>query len=256
MISVVIPTLNAEPNLGRCLAALIPATLEGVVRQVVIADGGSTDNTAKIADHAGADLIETDPGRGHQLLAGVKRARSPWILVLHADTFLEPGWESAAANFMESVDLGRRRVGAAAFQFALDDDGVLPRILESSVSLRATLAKRPYGDQALLIPRRLYDEIGGYKPLEIMEDLDIVRRLGRRRLTILRARALTSAERYNRDGYLKRIARNQACLLMYAVGVPNERIARFYNATSATQTSVKTETKPTVENPAPSIKTS
>jgi rSAM/selenodomain-associated transferase 2 len=232
MISVVIPTLNAENNLGRCLAALIPATVEGVVRQVVVADGGSTDHTRKIVDDAGADLVETAPGRGHQIRAGIDQARCPWILVLHSDTVLETGWDTAASQFMETVDIGRRPTAAAAFRFALDDDGIMPRALETAVNLRATWAKRPYGDQALLIPRRLLDEIGGYKPLRVMEDLDIVRRLGRRRVKILRPCAITSAERYIRDGYLKRIARNQACLMMHAVGIPNDKIARFYQGST------------------------
>lgn len=228
MISVVIPTLNAETTLAPCLAALVPAALEGIVRQVVIADGGSTDKTAAIADDAGVDFLVTKAGRGQQIMAGLAETRHPWILILHADTVLEPRWEDAAAAFMARIDTGEREPAAAAFRFKLDHSGTMPRIVDAFVHLRSTLAGLPYGDQGLLIPRRLHDEIGGYRPLPLMEDVDIVRRLGRKRITILDARANTSARRYLNDGYFKRIARNQICLAMYAAGVPVGRIASFY----------------------------
>jgi hypothetical protein len=96
------------------------------------------------------------------------------------------------------------------------------------VAVRCTLFKLPYGDQGLLIPARLFREIGGYKPLPLMEDVDIVRRLGRRRIVMLRSRAITSAARYRRDGYGRRIARNLSCLGLYLLGTPVEKISRFY----------------------------
>jgi hypothetical protein len=110
-------------------------------------------------------------------------------------------------------------------------------LLETLVRMRTALFKLPYGDQGLLIPRRLYDEIGGYKPLPVMEDVDIVRRLGRRRLVPLRARAVTSAARYRRDGYLKRVLRNQGCLALYFLNVPAPTIARLYGNRSPTAAS-------------------
>ena len=230
MISVVIPTLNAEATLGPCLAALVPAALDGIVRQVIIADGGSSDRTAAIADHAGADFLVGKPGRGQQIMAGISKSRFEWLLILHADTVLEAGWETEAGEFMAQVDSGRRQPGAAAFRFRLDDTGPMPRLLEVFVHLRSTIAKLPYGDQALLIPRRLHDEIGGFRPLPLMEDVDIVRRLGRKRMSILKSRANTSPIRYRTDGYLKRTAGNQLCMLMYVTGVPIERIAAFYKS--------------------------
>lgn len=228
MLSIVIPTLNAEKDLARCLAALVPAVVDGLVKDVVIADGGSSDRTLKIADQAGAKAIHTDAGRGGQFAEGAKAAKGQWLLFLHADTVLAPGWHSDAMAFMEAVDTGRRNACAAAFGFALDDDGFAPRFVESMVGVRSGLMKLPYGDQGLLISRALYSEIGGYKPMAMMEDVDIVRRLGSRRVTTLRAKAVTSAQRYRRDGYFRRIARNQLCLASYAVGVSPDRIRRLY----------------------------
>ncbi len=228
MLSIVIPTLNAEKDLARCLAALVPAVVDGLVKDVVIADGGSSDRTLKIADQAGAKAVHTDAGRGGQFVEGAKAAKGQWLLFLHADTVLAPGWHTDAMAFMEAVDTGRRNPCAAAFGFALDDDGFAPRIVESMVGLRGGLMKLPYGDQGLLISRALYSEIGGFKPMAMMEDVDIVRRLGSRRLTILRAKAVTSAQRYRRDGYLRRVARNQLCLVCYAIGVSPDRISKLY----------------------------
>jgi len=228
MISVVIPTLNAEAGLTSTLAALVPGSVQGLVREVIIADGGSNDASANIADVAGAKFIRAEKGRGVQLAAGAARARSDWLLFLHGDTVLQPGWEAEARAFMERVDGGARPLAAAAFSFALDDFGARPRLLEAMVALRCALFRFPYGDQGLLIPRRLYSTLGGYRPLAVMEDVDLVRRLGRKRLVMMRTRAVTSAERYKKQGYLARIARNAACLSLYYLRVPPATIVRLY----------------------------
>ncbi len=244
MITVIIPTLNAENELGKCLAALVPAAVEGSVRQVVISDGGSADRTREMADDAGADVLEGLSGRGLQLQKGATAARSPWLLFLHADTVLEAGWQDEASRFIEAVDLGERPPSAAAFRFRLADRGIMPRFIEAGVGFRSRNFGLPFGDQGLLISRRLYDEIGGYRPLPLMEDLDIVRRLGPRRIAILETNALTSAARYRRDGYFSRIARNQACLAMYAAGMPIEKIARFYDRNAAAPTAADKDALP------------
>lgn len=231
MITVVIPTLNAETGLSATLTALVPAVVEGLVREVVVVDGGSSDRTLLIADQAGVEVVKSSAGRGQQLAAGALRARFPWLLFLHADTVLEPGWEREAAAFVERVDSGARDPAAAAFSFALDDMGFAPRCVEFFVGLRCALLRLPYGDQGLLISRQLYGEIGGYKPMPLMEDVDMVRRLKRRQIILLRPRAVTSAQRYRRDGYVRRVLRNQLCLLLYLLRVPVERIARLYGGT-------------------------
>ncbi len=228
MISAIIPTLNAEATLGPTLAALVPAAVDGLIREVIVVDGGSTDRTGQIADGAGATLMTCPPGRGPQLAAGAAAARFPWLLFLHADTVLEPGWERHASTFMERVDTGAAPPAAAAFRFALDDTGLRPRLLESLVALRCGVLRLPYGDQGLLLPRTLYDEIGGFRPLPLMEDVDIVCRLGRRRLRMLHARAVTSAARFRQAGYTRRSARNLLCVAMYGLGVPMSAIQRLY----------------------------
>lgn len=228
MISVVIPTLNAQADLTATLAALVPGAVEGLVREVIIADGGSSDDTREIADISGADFIRAEKGRGAQLAAGAEAAKSDWLLFLHADTVLQPGWVQEAATFIDRVDSGARPPSAAAFSFALNDFGVKPRLLEAIVNLRCALFRFPYGDQGLLIPRGLYAELGGYRPLPLMEDVDMVRRLGRGRVAMLRSKSVTSAERYKREGYAPRILRNAACLSLYYMRVPPATLARIY----------------------------
>jgi rSAM/selenodomain-associated transferase 2 len=228
MISVVIPTLNAERHLPATLAALVPAAVDGIVREVIVVDGGSTDRTHRVADHAGTDFLSAEPGRGTQLSRGAAKAKFPWLLFLHADTVLEDGWERAAVDFMHRVDHGEHAPAAAAFRFKLDDKGLAPRTLEALVRARCAVLKLPYGDQGLLISRRLYNEVGGFRSMPIMEDVDIVRRLGRKRITILNTDATTSAERYRREGYLVRSLRNHTCLALYSVGLPLATISRIY----------------------------
>lgn len=240
MISVIIPTLNAELGLPRTLAALVPAAVDGLVKEVIVVDAGSSDRTAEIVDQAGAKLVPRSGGRGYQLAVGARSARFAWLLFLHADTALEPGWEREAAVFMASVDTCRRPPAAAAFRFALDDNGPKPRMLERLVAARCSLLRLPYGDQGLLISRRLYDEVGGYRPFPLMEDVDLVRRLGRPRLVLLHSRAVTSAMRYRRDGYLSRSARNALCLSLYFLGVRTHVLHRLYeSATKAPLAGIK-----------------
>ena len=228
MISVIIPTLNAEAGLTATLSALVPGSVRGLVREVIISDGGSGDATADIADAAGAQFVQGPKGRGVQLSAGAERARSNWLLFLHGDTVLEPGWEREVATFIERVDTGARPAAAAAFSFALDDFGARPRMLEALVALRCTLFRFPYGDQGLLIPKRLYNSVGGYRSLPLMEDVDLVRRLGRKRLVMMRTKAVTSAVRYKREGYFARVARNVACVSLFYMRVSPETITRLY----------------------------
>jgi hypothetical protein len=120
--------------------------------------------------------IHAPRGRGSQLVAGAAAAQGEWLLFLHADTRLGLGWQAALAAAMTRPDR------AAYFRFALDDPSPAARRLERAVAWRCRILALPYGDQGLFISRALYDEVGGYRPLPLMEDVDLVRRLGRRRL--------------------------------------------------------------------------
>jgi rSAM/selenodomain-associated transferase 2 len=226
MISVVIPTLNAAATLAGCFDSLIPAAVQGLVREVIVVDGGSTDDTRAIADAAGARFLESERGRGQQLAAGARITRGEWLLFLHADTALESGWEAEVRSFLERQILEKPK--AAAFRFALDDFSARARWLERFVALRCRIFALPYGDQGLLISRRLYQMLGGYRAMPLMEDVDLVRRIGRRRLALLRVRAVTSAKKFRAHGYLRRSARNLLILFLYVLRVPVRVLTDVY----------------------------
>jgi hypothetical protein len=118
---------------------------------------------------------------------------------------------------------------AGYFDLAFDDPAPAARRLERIVAWRCRTLALPYGDQGLLIARTLYRAVGGFAPLPLMEDVDLVRRLGRRRLARIGARCLASARRYRNDGYLRRQLRNLLCLALYFAGVPPARIVRLYS---------------------------
>jgi rSAM/selenodomain-associated transferase 2 len=212
-LSVIIPALDA--------ALLLPATLAAIddVAEVIVVDGGSRDGTVGVATAAGARLVSAPRGRGTQIAAGIAAASHPWLLLLHSDTRLAPGWLGAVHD-----DPGR----AGYFRFALDSLDPRARRLERLVAWRCRVLGLPYGDQGLLIHRDLLARIGGMRPLPLMEDVDLVKRLGRRRLVALSADAVTSAAKWERQGYLRRSARNLLCLSLWFAGVPPRLIQRIY----------------------------
>jgi rSAM/selenodomain-associated transferase 2 len=216
-LSVVIPTLNAAETLFATMAALDASD------EIVVADAGSEDATVSLAGNAGAKVVTAPRGRGSQLAAGIAAASEAWLLLLHADTRLEPGWRQAAA-----VHMTDRPDKAAYFRFVMDSTDPRARILESLVAWRCRAFALPYGDQGLLIHRDMLREVGGMRALPLMEDVDLIRRIGRRRLIGLRAGAVTSAVKWERDGWYRRSCRNLICLSLWHAGVPPSRIARFY----------------------------
>jgi rSAM/selenodomain-associated transferase 2 len=221
-ISAIVPTLNAAEMLAQLVAALREAV---IVDEVVVVDGGSCDETVSLARGAGARVVEAARGRGTQLAAGAGAASGDWLLFLHADCCLEPGWEFAVSAFCGAPQADRH---AGYFDFALDDPAPWARRLERIAAWRCRNLALPYGDQGLLIARRLYDTVGGFAPVPLMEDVDLVRRLGRRRLARIGARCIASARRYRQDGPWRRVSRNIFCLALYFAGLAPHRIARLY----------------------------
>ena len=219
MISVIVPTANSERLLPRCFDSLIAAAVRGVVREVIVSDAGSTDGTLLIADGAGAHIIHSRNNRGTQMAEAVAGAKSDWLLFLHPQTALEPGWEVEAESFIGQAVMERPR--AAVFRFALEDFGGEARRAEAKAALRTALFALPYGDQGLLIPKRLYQKLGGYRALSDMEDADLVRRIGRRRLVSLRARAVNVARPH------KSALRGLALTLLHTLRVPSRLLANL-----------------------------
>ena len=224
-LAVVIPALDAAGVLRETLMAVAAAMGAG---EIVVVDGGSRDGTAVVAAGFGARVVAAARGRGTQLAAGVAAAGSEWVLLLHADTRLEPGWRAAAEEFMgDPANAGR----AGYFRFALDSEDPRARRLERMVAWRCRRLGLPYGDQGLLVARETLASVGGIRALPLMEDVDLVRRLRRGpggRLVALAPRAVTSAARWEAEGWYRRSARNLLCLGLWYAGVPAEVLRRIY----------------------------
>ena len=222
MLSIIIPALNAANDLPQTLDSLATS---GLTQEIIVADGGSADATPVIAAEAGATFVAGAGGRGPQLAAGADAATGDWLLFLHADTRPQSGWGHAVKTFTERQ---RNRFRAGYFAFLVDDPAPPARRLEAMVRWRCRLFGLPYGDQGLLMSREFYDFLGGFAAIPLMEDVDMARRIGRRRLQVLPVAAVTSAARYRRDGYWLRPLRNFICVSLYFLGLPPRVIRTFY----------------------------
>ncbi|MCJ7871507.1 TIGR04283 family arsenosugar biosynthesis glycosyltransferase [Phaeobacter sp. J2-8] len=218
-ISVIIPTLNAGADLPACLMTLGEGLKEGVIRELIISDGGSTDTTLETAAAAGADVVTGPPSRGAQLRRGADAAQGDWLLFLHADSQLSQGWTGPVLDHLA-------RDTAACFCLAFRSRHPMARLTAAWANLRSRMFNLPYGDQGLLIPRALYEGIGGYPDQPLMEDVAIARALGT--LRVLPVTTTTSAEKYIRDGWLRRGLRNITTLLRYLSGTSPETLAKSY----------------------------
>ena len=223
-LSVIIPTLNAEKDLPLCLESLWPGLAADLIREVVLVDGGSSDASVAIAEATGATVLASAPGRAKQLSKGAAAARGDWLLFLHADTSLSPDWPDHTARHVAS-----NPGSAATFTLAYRSDAPESRWLAARANRRTRWFALPYGDQGLLISRRLFDAVGGYPDLPLMEDVALVRTLGRRRLALLPAIAKTSPAKYERDGWRRRAYGNAWLLTRYLLGADPQKLAALYS---------------------------
>ena len=222
LLSIVIPTLQAERTLGATLDSCSSASLE---TQIIVSDGGSSDATRSLAQQHDVIIVDSEPGRGSQLATGAAMASGDWLLFLHADSVLASGWDKSVVNF---TGAHANKFNAAVFGLRLDDDSPQARRLEWIGKWRTRLLSLPYGDQGLLISRAFYDGLGGYQPMPLMEDVDIIRRIGRTHLRVLDSHITTSAIKYQQGGYWKRPLRNLQLMCLYRLGVSPTKLAELY----------------------------
>jgi glycosyltransferase involved in cell wall biosynthesis len=189
MLSAIISTQNSERSLVPTLSALVPASAAGLLAEVVIADAGSRDATADVADIAGCRFTSSTEALGTRLKAAAATVRSPWVMFLRAGAVPQPGWIEAVDHFIQTTDLLEDVGRAAIFRLPDRAQAVRPGLAELLAVARAAIARGPRPEQGLLIARRLYDAIGGHSAGDDAE-VAILRRLGRQRLVVLPA-ALT-----------------------------------------------------------------
>ncbi len=221
-LGVVIPTLDEVRFLPGLLDDL---SAVDAPHEVVVADGGSADGTRALARERGTRVVEVPRGRATQLNAGARATDAPWLLFLHADVRLPPRTRDALVARLRSPDPER----AAYFSFALAGDAWFWRFIEFGQRLRERMYGLAYGDQGLLVSREAFEAVGGYPDQPLMEDVEILRRLGRRLvLERIEEPLVSSPRRYEREGRWYGWLRNTALISLYLAGISPERLVRWY----------------------------
>lgn len=214
----VIPTLNSEGQVGQLLETFPLNT------RCVVSDGGSFDKTLEVALRYGAVIATGTSGRGSQLRRGVLwAAEETWVLILHADSTLSPDFMDVCFDHIKN-----HADKAGYFDLKFDSPNRTARLIEWCVQWRCKLFGLPYGDQGLLISRKLYHEVGGFDPVPLFEDVGLVRKIGKARLRSLGAPILTGADKFERDGFFRRGWRNFRLLRRYLKGALPEDLVREY----------------------------
>src|SRR5581483_3340973 len=222
LISIIVPTLTEAPSIAQTLTK-VRARQEGEC-ELIVADGGSSDGTPECARPL-ADLVVTAlRGRARQMNAGARHAHGEALLFLHADTVLPPGFPRVLTQAFSNT-----QVVGGRFDVRLDAEGWPFRMVETMVNLRSRVTRISTGDQAIFVRRQVFEAIGGYPDLALMEDIEFSRKLKRAgRVACLRERVVTSARRWQQGGVFYTIARMWMLRFCYFCGVPPERLREFY----------------------------
>src|SRR5712692_4296955 len=218
-ISVIVPTLNEQDHLLSSLRGVPLAPVD----ELIVVDGGSTDQTVAIAQQFTSQILPSRRGRAVQMNWGARHAHGDILLFLHADTLLPAaGLEAVRRAFQDGA------VGGA-FRLAITPPTPALRLVAWGTNLRSRFGHLPYGDQALFMPRQVFEALGGYDDVPFMEDVRMVQALRKRgRLAILRQAVQTSGRRWQRDGVLYTTVRNTVLITLYFCGVPPATLQRWY----------------------------
>jgi rSAM/selenodomain-associated transferase 2 len=218
-ISVIIPVLNEEANIG----PLIAATKNLGDCEIIVVDGGSTDDTGNQASAADVRL-KSDPGRAIQQNAGARAAHEDVLLFLHADCRLQPGCLEAVQGALTDP-----KIVGGCFRQVIDAPGWKYRLMERGNAARVRWLGWAYGDQGIFVRKSVFDSLGGFPDLKLMEDLYFVKRLRKAgRFVTLDVPILVSARRWQKAGFLRQTIRNWTLLALAHLGVSPNRLAKFY----------------------------
>ena len=219
--SIVIPTLNEELEIQNCLMQLQDLRDEGF--EVIVSDGGSLDKTAQLLDGLCDQYILNLRGRAAQMNAGARKAKGEIIFFLHADTQLPN-------NFSELINaIAANTSGWGRFDVALSGEHYLFRVIESMMNLRSRLTGIATGDQTIFVRRTLFQEIGGFPEIALMEDIAMSRRLKKiSKPLCLRQKVLTSSRRWENNGVLRTLLKMWCLRFAFFIGVDPESLARQY----------------------------
>ncbi|MDF1591635.1 MAG: TIGR04283 family arsenosugar biosynthesis glycosyltransferase [Desulfobacterales bacterium] len=223
-LSIIIPVLNEAYIINRTLMHL--QNLAGDFSlEIIIVDGDPGGSTLAAVTSTTVKKIKSPKGRGFQMNRGSRLATGEILIFLHADVVL------GKDALLQIVAVCRRKdVAGGAFSLGIDSGKRVFRLIERAVSIRSRLTKIPYGDQAIFINKTIYDKIGGFRDIPLMEDVDLMRRLKKAggKIIILPDMALTSPRRWEKEGVLYCTLRNWMLITLYLLGVAPERLVKFY----------------------------
>ncbi len=221
-VSVIIPVNNEEP----ALAATVDSAQHASASEVIVMASGRFQQSLQVAAEKRVQFIVSTERRGLRLNIGASLLRASTLLFLHADTQLPTAYASDIAHALKDS----KNVGGA-FRLQLDSVHPLARWVEWGVRWRSDYGRLPYGDQALFVRRDIFEQLGGFCDQPIMEDYEFIRRLRRAgRIAMSRQVVRTSARRWEGGGFIRTTLMNQCMLIGYHLGVPPERLARFYRS--------------------------
>ena len=219
-ITVVIPTYNAEKTIYKTLD-----NVSKIFQKIIIVDANSKDLTKNICDKFAIQFFTSKKNRGLQLNIGAEKCDSDWIFFLHADSILD----SDAINEINIfVSNAKNNYKAAALKLKFNQDNKYSFLLSKIIFFRSKYLKLPYGDQGLIISKDFYTKIGGFKPLPIMEDVEIVKNIGFKNIKLLDSYITTDSIRYKDQGWLFRPLINLYCLSLYFLGFNINLINKIY----------------------------
>jgi rSAM/selenodomain-associated transferase 2 len=224
-ISIIIPVLNEVKNIQVAIDSIFPSENT----EVIVVDGGSTDGTIEVVKELGVMLFYSIAGRANQMNLGAKNATGDILVFLHADTQLPVGYDELIRATLGDVCRSNEYPIAGAFDLEIDDRSRHFRWVEWGVKYRSRFLKMPYGDQAIFIRAKVFDEIGGFPDLPIMEDFELMRQLQKLGpVAIIEQPVITSARRWLQQGIFKTTLINQLMILGYLMGVDLDRLVRLY----------------------------
>ncbi len=223
-VSIILPVLNEAGRINEVIAHL-RARNRDKTAEIIVVDGDPQGVTINAIRDKGAVKITSAKGRAHQMNSGAVLASGDILLFLHADTLLP---NHALAKIVVAMNDGC--LVAGAFDLGINSNRRIFRITEKYVFLRTRLTRVPFGDQAIFIRRAYFEKIGGYQDIPLMEDVEIMGRIRKRgdRICIIPAKVLTSPRRWEKEGILFCTFRNWTMQMLYALGIPPERLKKWY----------------------------